>query len=385
MKATRLVDLRAELARRDLQGFIVPRADEHLGEYVPAGAERLAWLTGFTGSAGLAMVLPDRAAAFTDGRYVLQLAAQTDPALWERRHITEEPPPAWLAEHAPPGARIGYDPLLVSEEGLARYTEAGITMVPVADNPIDAIWKDRPAAPLEPAQPHRLEFAGRSSDQKREEVAAVLRTSKQDAAVVTDPASIAWLLNIRGSDVPFTPFALGFAIVHADAGCELFMAPQKLPPETREWLGNAVSVQDRAALPDALAGLAGKRVRGRCRRVAGVVRPATSRRRGRGAAGHGPLHVAESLQEPGGAAGRPRCARPATRWRCAASCAGWRPRRGTRANYRRRPSCWNSASRWRGSGARVSRRSRAPGKMARSSTTALPRKPIGRSAPTRPT
>jgi Xaa-Pro aminopeptidase len=261
MNASRLIDLRAELARRDLQGFIVPRADEHLGEYVPAGAERLNWLTGFSGSAGLAVVLAERAAVFTDGRYVLQLAAQTDPALWERRHITDEPPPAWLAGHAPPGARIGYDPLLVSEETLQRYAEAGVTMVPVPDNPIDAIWTDRPAPPLDPALPHRLEFAGRSSEQKREEVAASLRTAKQDAAVVTDPASIAWLLNIRGSDVPFTPFALGFAIVHADAGCELFMAPRKLPPATREWLGNAVSVQDRAALPAALAGLAGKRVR----------------------------------------------------------------------------------------------------------------------------
>jgi Xaa-Pro aminopeptidase len=261
MNASRLVDLRAELVRLGLQGFIVPRADEHLGEYVPPGAERLFWLTGFSGSAGLAVVLADRAAVFTDGRYVLQLAAQTDPALWERRHITDEPPPAWLADYAPPGARIGYDPLLISEEALARYTEAGLTMVPVAANPIDAVWQDRPAAPLEPAVPHRLEFAGRTSEQKREEVAASLRTAKQDAAMVTDPASIAWLLNIRGSDVPFTPFALGFAIVHADAGCELFMAPQKLPPATREWLGNAVSVQDRAALPAGLARLAGKRVR----------------------------------------------------------------------------------------------------------------------------
>src|ERR1700761_6551388 len=109
----RLADLRAELAAQGLDGFIVPRADEHLGEYVPAGAERLCWLTGFSGSAGLAVVLPDRAAAFTDGRYVLHRAAQTDPALWERRHIIEEPPPAWLAQHAPAGARIGYDPLLI--------------------------------------------------------------------------------------------------------------------------------------------------------------------------------------------------------------------------------------------------------------------------------
>ena len=119
----RLAALRDELQRQGLDGFIVPRADEHLGEYVPASAERLAWLTGFTGSAGLAAVLTDKAAVFTDGRYVLQLAAQTDPDVWERRHITEDPPPAWLAANAARGAKIGYDPLLISEEGLGRYTE----------------------------------------------------------------------------------------------------------------------------------------------------------------------------------------------------------------------------------------------------------------------
>src|SRR5271156_807779 len=124
----RLEALRRELSGGGLDGFIVPRADEHLGEYVPASAERLAWLTGFTGSAGLAVVLAQRAAVFTDGRYVLQLAAQTDATLWERRHITEEPPPAWLATNVPEGARIGYDPLLIAEEGLARFTESGLTM-----------------------------------------------------------------------------------------------------------------------------------------------------------------------------------------------------------------------------------------------------------------
>ena len=172
-----LVALRAELAAQDLDGFIVPRADEHLGEYVPACAERLAFLTGFTGSAGLAAVLTGRAAVFTDGRYVLQLAAQTDSALWERRHITEDPPWSWLAAHTKPGARIGYDPLLISQEGLARYTEAGLAMVPVARNPVDAVWTDRPAPPAAQARPQSLEFAGRSAAQKREDIAASLRTA----------------------------------------------------------------------------------------------------------------------------------------------------------------------------------------------------------------
>ena len=261
MSVSHLAALRAELVRQGLNGFIVPRADEHLGEYVPASAERLAWLTGFTGSAGLAAVLPDRAAVFSDGRYMLQLAAQTDPVAWERRHIIEDPAPAWLAAHAAPGARIGYDPLLFSEESLARYTDAGLTMHAVAHNPIDAVWTGRPPPPLAPAVPHRLRFAGREAEEKRTEIAAALTAARQDAAVLTDPASIAWLFNIRGADVPFTPFALGFAVVHADGGAELFMDPVKLPEETRGWLGNTVSVAGREALGPALARLAGKRVR----------------------------------------------------------------------------------------------------------------------------
>ncbi len=261
MPTARLTALRAELASRDLAGFIVPRADEHLGEYVPPDAERLAWLTGFDGSAGLAAVLPDRAAVFTDGRYVLQLAQQTDPGVWERHHITDDPPPAWLAGAAAANARIGYDPLLISEEGLGRYTAAGLTMVPVTGNPIDAIWLDRPPPPLAPALPHPLDFAGRSAVEKREDIARALRDAKQDAAVLTDPASIAWLLNIRGADVPFTPFALGFALAHSDARTELFMDPAKLPPATRTWLGNGVAVERREVLKSALERLRGKRVR----------------------------------------------------------------------------------------------------------------------------
>ena len=261
MMIARLKDLRAALLRQGLGGFIVPRADEHLGEYVPPGAERLAWLTGFTGSAGLAAVLADRAAVFTDGRYVLQLEQQTDPSLWQRQHIIETPPPRWLAQNAPAGAAIGYDPLLIGEEALGRYTEAGLKMVPVARNPIDAVWTDRPSAPLFPAVPHPLEYAGRASAEKREDIARILRDAKQDAALISDPASVAWLLNIRGSDVPFTPFALGFVLLHADARVELFMDPVKLPEATRAWLGNGVAIAARDALAPALACLAGKIVR----------------------------------------------------------------------------------------------------------------------------
>jgi Xaa-Pro aminopeptidase len=259
--AERLRKLREQLSLQQLAGFIVPRADEHLGEYVPGSAERLAWLTGFTGSAGLAAVLADKAAVFTDGRYVLQLATQTDPALWERRHIVEEPPPTWLAANAPSAARIGYDPWLISEEALSRYTDAGLAMVPLDRNPIDAIWPDRPPPPRTPAVPHPLEFAGRSAEEKCEEIARSLREANLDSAVISDPASIAWLLNIRGGDVPFTPFALGFALAHADASTELFMDPAKLTEATRAWLGNKAAVAGPEALAPALARLTGKRVR----------------------------------------------------------------------------------------------------------------------------
>ena len=246
---------------QSVEGFLVPRADEHLGEYVPPSAERLAWLTGFTGSAGLAAILPERAAVFTDGRYTLQLEQQTDGAAFERRHLIEEPPAQWLVEAAAAGARIGYDPMLMSADAVARFADAGLTMVPLARNPLDEAWTDRPAPPLAPAVPHALRYAGKASAEKRQDVAAGLRAAKQDAAVITDPASIAWLLNIRGGDVDFTPFALGFLLLRADGSVALFMEPAKLTDAVMAWLGNDVSVQARAGLAAALAGLRGLRVR----------------------------------------------------------------------------------------------------------------------------
>ncbi len=268
--AERLAAVRAAMAREGLAAFLQPRSDEHLGEYVPPSAERLAWLTGFTGSAGLAAVLPDRAAVWSDGRYVLQLAAETDGALWERLHLTEQPPPKYVAAHVGEGARVGYDPWLMSEDALQRFREAGLTLVAVQHNPVDAAWVDgRPAPPTAPARPYDHAEAGETSEQKRGRVAAVLQAEKCDAAVLSDPASIAWLLNVRGADIGFLPVALGFAIVHADGGTELFMEPGKLPAETRAWLGNAVACAPRAALPGALSALRGKRVR-----VDGVGAPA---------------------------------------------------------------------------------------------------------------
>ena len=260
--AERLAAVRAEMARQELSAFLVPRSDEHLGEYVPPSAERLAWLTGFTGSAGLATVFTDRAAVWSDGRYVLQLAAETDPALWDRLHLSEQPPPKYVAQHAGEHARVGYDPWLMSEDALARFREAGLNLVAVRTNPVDAAWTDaRPSPPMSPALPYDVAYAGETSERKRQSVAEALRADRCDAAVLSDPASIAWLLNIRGVDIGYMPVALGFAIAHADGGVELFMDPAKLPEQTRAWLGNAVASAPRDALPAALGTLAGKRVR----------------------------------------------------------------------------------------------------------------------------
>ena len=260
-QAEKLAAIRAGLVGEELAAFLVPRSDEHLGEYVPACAERLAWLTGFTGSAGLAAVLPDRAAVWSDGRYVIQLDRETDGTLWERLHLADQPPPAWLADAAGEGARVGYDPWLMSEDTVAQFTGAGLTMVPVAANLVDTAWKDRPPAPMGQVSIHALALTGVSSEQKREQIGHDLAKARQDVAVITDPASIAWLLNIRGQDVDFTPFALGFALVHADGGVELFMAPEKISTETRTELGNNVAISPRDALPSALAKLSGRRVR----------------------------------------------------------------------------------------------------------------------------
>lgn len=254
----RLAALRAELVRLRVDGLLIPRSDEHLGEYVPPSAERLAWVSGFTGSAGLGLVLADRAVLFTDGRYTVQAAQQTDPALWQRAHITETPPHAWLAEHAP-GTRIGYDPWLHTEASLARFT--AVTLVPLDANPVDSVWADRPAPPAAPAIAHTLAHAGRSAGDKRAEAGAALAAVKEDAAVLADPHAAAWLLNLRGGDLAHTPLCLAMALLHADGRVALFAEPAKFGPEVRAHLGNAVTIAPRAALPAALDALAGRTVR----------------------------------------------------------------------------------------------------------------------------
>jgi Xaa-Pro aminopeptidase len=242
----RVEQLRRELQREGLAGFLVPRADEHQGEYVPPRAQRLAWLTGFTGSAGLAIVLSDRAAIFIDGRYTLQVRDESPRDVFEYRHITDSPPSEWLRLHLRPGDRLGYDPWLHTIESVERLQttcgKAGATLVPVAENLVDRIWDDQPAPPRGPIVPHDLKHAGRGSPDKRREIGELLARDGVDAAVITAPDSIAWLLNVRGSDVAHTPIPLAFALVHRDATVDLFVETTKLTPGLREHLGEGVSV-----------------------------------------------------------------------------------------------------------------------------------------------
>ncbi|HCO47329.1 MAG TPA: X-Pro aminopeptidase, partial [Erythrobacter sp.] len=260
----RLDGLRKELARRGLDGFVIPISDEHMSEYVGSYAQRLNWLTGFGGSAGSAAVLQDRAAMFTDGRYTVQVREQVNGALYDYEDVPATSPAKWIAAHAPDGAKIGYDAWLHgigwAEEAEAAFARKGIELVPVDGNPIDAIWDDRPQASLAAAVPHGDEHAGRSSADKRSEVADWLKQEGYDATVVSALDSVAWLLNMRGSDVDNTPVALSYVLAHADGTAELFIAPDKVTPELTQHLGNAVTVRDRAEFVPALEALDGKRV-----------------------------------------------------------------------------------------------------------------------------
>lgn len=258
--------LREELERRGLDGFVVPRADEHQGEYVPLRAQRLLWLTGFSGSAGVAILLRDSGAIFVDGRYTLQVRAEVPTDLFEPHHVTESPPADWIASHLPEGGRLGFDPWLHTEADVSRLATAcervGGSLVSCESNPLDAIWTDRPPAPLAPVVPHSERFAGRSAADKRREIAETLRQEGAAAAVLTAPDSIAWLLNIRGGDVEHTPLPLCHAIVDCDGDVRLFIDERKLMPGLGAHLGNGVAIERPEGLEPALEalGAAGARV-----------------------------------------------------------------------------------------------------------------------------
>ena len=261
----RLSALRAELARRGLCGFIVPRTDAHLGEYVPPHDERLRWLTGFAGSAGLAIILRNETAIFVDGRYTLQVQGEVNVASIAPRHLIDQPPGQWITDRLGSGDKLGYNPWLRSQkavEGLrAAAQKAGGVLAPQRDNPLDAVWPDQPPPPLSPIVAHGLEYAGKSADGKRADIGEALRNLGCDAAVLSAPDSIAWLLNIRGGDVPRVPMPLSFAIAHDSGAVDLFVDTRKLTPGLGEHLGNGVSVNDIGMFSAALQALNGKVVR----------------------------------------------------------------------------------------------------------------------------
>ncbi|OYW28348.1 MAG: X-Pro aminopeptidase [Caulobacter sp. 12-67-6] len=256
--------IRAAMARQGLDGFLVPHEDEHQNEYLPAANDRLAWASGFTGSAGAGVILSDRAAVFVDGRYTLQVREQVDQDVFEIRDLVEGGVPAYL-ETAKPGAVIGYDARLHSPQALdslkAAAAKAGAQLKPVAVNPLDEAWgAQRPAQPAAPIVPQPVEYAGEDSASKRSRVGASLASLGADAAVITAPASIAWLFNVRGGDVIRSPLPLSQAIINSDGTARVFIDPAKITEELPAWLGNQVSLETPDALDAALADLAGKSV-----------------------------------------------------------------------------------------------------------------------------
>ena len=248
---SRIAALRAQLKLRGLDGFIVPRADRFQNEYVPPCAERLAWLTGFTGSAGLAIVLADRAVIFVDGRYQVQVQDEVDSAIFSVEHLIERPPPVWIEANVGAGTRLGYSPWLHTIEGAERLAKACAAaeaeLVPVEDNPIDAIWTDRPQPPLGPVVPHDIRYAGEEVPSKLARLRAEVQKLGGDALLVADPQAISWLFNIRGSDIAHTPVVLAFATVPKQGRPVLFVDLRKLGNGMRQRLEQVADVRPNAA------------------------------------------------------------------------------------------------------------------------------------------
>lgn len=256
----RLQAVRSQMAAMGIDAFLVPHADEHQNEFLPPHAERLAWLTGFTGSAGTAIMRMDDAHLFVDGRYTLQARNQVDLAAFTPQDLIATPPATWLAEHVKKGTRVGIDAWLHTinevEQLKSALEKAGATLIECAQNPLDLAWTDAPAAPTAPAQIHRLEYAGVLARSKLADLARQMRKKAAAAAVLTDPTSVSWAFNIRGDDVPHTPLVLAWAIVPARGRAQLFIAPQKLDTQTRAYLTQLADLHDYDAFGPALGAFA---------------------------------------------------------------------------------------------------------------------------------
>ncbi|MDX8435103.1 aminopeptidase P family protein [Mesorhizobium abyssinicae] len=256
----RVALLRQWLAENKLDGFIVPRADEHQGEYVADRSARLKWLTGFSGSAGVAIVLSDRAFVFVDGRYTLQVRSEVDLDIFAIESLIDNPPATWIKDNLGKGARLGFDPWLhtLSEVKALKASaeQSGATLVPLDQNPIDIIWKDQPEPPVAPVEIHPIGFAGELAKDKLARLAAAIDKDGATHAVLTDPSSIAWVFNIRGGDVPHTPLALGFAILAADGKHQLFMDQRKFPRMVAAYLTQLADLHEPGEFEAAVVALA---------------------------------------------------------------------------------------------------------------------------------
>jgi Xaa-Pro aminopeptidase len=249
----RIAALRAALGQKGLAGFVIPRADRHQNEYLPPDQERLLWATGFSGSAGLAVVLRDKAALFVDGRYTVQAAAQTDNDIFERLPAGEKAAQNWLRQNLKRGDALGFDPWNHTYDFVQEMTDfceaLGARFVPLDANPIDALWTDRPAPPLGPISVRPLRLAGERADAKLARLGEALDA---DALLVSDPHNIAWAFNIRGSDVAHTPLPLAFALIPRQGPARLFVDPAKLTPPVAERLAPVATLHAPAELDAAL-------------------------------------------------------------------------------------------------------------------------------------
>lgn len=256
--------LRGAMAAQNLDGFLIPHEDEYQNEYLPDCNERLMWASGFTGSAGAAIVTMDDAAMFVDGRYTLQVRAQVDGDIFTYDTLESGGMANWIKTKAADGMRIGYDARLHSPSGMAAINKAakaaGAIMVSVENNPIDAAWDDRPDAPLTPLVVQPLDLAGESHADKRARIGRIIENAGADCAVLTSPSCVAWLLNIRGGDVMCTPLPLSSVILHGGGTAELYVHPEKVTDDIRAHLGNSVVIRDEDMLTAGLAGLSGKTV-----------------------------------------------------------------------------------------------------------------------------
>jgi Xaa-Pro aminopeptidase len=252
----RLIELRATLKTLNVDGFIVPHSDEYQNEFLPARAERLAWLTAFDGSAGLAIITANKAAIFVDGRYTLQVQNQVDNTLYSYEHLTDHPVTEWVQKNLCQGTRLAYDSWLHSANQVNALelacSNVGAKLVAVDTNPIDEIWKNQPEPPKTPIIPHELRYSGRTSLQKCEEVALKIVENNNDAVVLNKPESIAWLLNVRGNDVPYTPLPLSFAILNSDATVDWFVYPEKISKQLISHIGKRVLLHSPDELGSAL-------------------------------------------------------------------------------------------------------------------------------------